>query len=145
MNQMYLHLALTDLGGGGPNPPDYAGLFWLQWRLKLKHFEPNLFSVSVCSVKKLASGCGLCLFIYKHRYAWQWRKIHHFMFIYNSHWNMHGFVLAHEKWPETHNIAFFVIALVLPTDTQRATREHQLFASSTEGGLRISSYLPKCQ
>lgn len=29
MNQMNLHLALKDLEGGH-NPPDYAGLLWLQ-------------------------------------------------------------------------------------------------------------------
>lgn len=64
------------------------------------------------------------------------KKIYHIMFIYNSHSHMHRFVLVHEKILETHNIAFFVIALVLHTDTQRATREHPLFASSTKRWLK---------
>lgn len=37
---------------------------------------------------------------------------------------------------ETHNITFFVIALVLNTDTQRATAQHQLFASSKKKWLK---------
>lgn len=48
------------------------------------------------------------------------KKIYHIMFIYNSHSHMHRFVLVHEKILETHNIAFFVIALVLHTDTQKS-------------------------
>lgn len=63
--------------------------------------------------------------------------MYHIMFIYNSHSHVHRSVLVHEKILETHNIAFCVIALVLHTDTQRATREHQLLASSTRGGLRV--------
>lgn len=73
-------------------PPDYAGLLWLQWCLKLKAFQTKPLTVCVWSLKKWASGCGLCLFIYKHQYAWQWRKIYQVMFIYNSHSRMHGFV-----------------------------------------------------
>ncbi len=63
------------------------------------------------------------------------------MSIYNSHSHMHGFVLAHGKHLKPHDIAFVVIALVLPTDTQRAAREQRLFASSMKGGSGIS-YVP---
>lgn len=42
----------------------------------------------------------------------------------------------HRNVLETHNITFFVIALVLNTDTQRATAQHQLFASSKKKWLK---------
>lgn len=63
------------------------------------------------------------------------------MSIYNIHSHMHGFVLAHGKHRKPHGIALVVIALVLPTDAQRATREQQPSASSVKGGFR-SSYVP---
>ncbi len=63
--------------------------------------------------------------------------MYHIMFVYNSRSHMRRSVLVHENILETHNNVFFVIALVLHTDTQRATREHQLLASSTRGGLGI--------
>lgn len=54
---------------------------WLCWTAlasvmsQIKAFQTKLVSVRVCGLKKRASGSGLCLFIYKHQYAWQWRKI----------------------------------------------------------------------
>ena len=120
---MNLHLALKRFGGR-PDPPDYAGLLWLQWCLKLKHFKPNPFQrLSVCVSSKERS---------------LWVR---FVFIYIQ---TPGCMAVRKNiitlWKENiGNIAFFVIALVLHTDTKRATREHQLFASVNHIDQRIFS------
>lgn len=71
MTQMKLHLALDRSVKGGHQPPDHAGLLWLQPRLQLKHFQTRS---SVRLLPKEGDVClGLGLFLYKHRYALQSR------------------------------------------------------------------------
>lgn len=106
-------------------PPDYAGLLWLQWCLKLKAFQTKPVWLCVCVESKEVSLWVWFVFIYIQTPVCMAVKKNISSYVHIQQSFTHARICAWKKYRgKTHNIAFFVIALVLHTDTQRAPRQN---------------------
>lgn len=94
----------------------------------IKAFQNKPLLLALCGLKKSVSWYW-CLFIYKHQYAWQWKKKKNNLCITlcsdTSCAHMHLFVLVHGKKRKVTTLLSFVIALLQHRNTQRATNKPQ--------------------
>lgn len=93
----------------------------------IKAFQNKPLLLALCGLKKSVSWYW-CLFIYKHQYAWQWKKKRKFMYhiVFRYKLCTHALICACAwKKRKVTTLLSFVIALLQHRNTQRATNKPQ--------------------